>query len=117
MENLMKEIEVSVKPFWNENEEFLAYRDQFIVRYRLKRENNVLNFWKDIITYEFWGYSILKKRKMTFRQYDEAVEYAKKIKENPEIVFSHIAKEKERIAKNEKELKECNDRKNRKFRI
>lgn len=81
------EIEVKVEP----HSSSLAY---YVIMYRPVKRFNLFNFWRTLV--EVWdGASLNFSQPVMFQNFDHAVEYAKRIKTNPELISEHYKEQNE----------------------
>lgn len=83
-----EEIEVLVRSFTEDNP------DWYVVMYRPKQKTFISrkfihNHWRNIYSVREIGYTFSQTQPMLFSNYDKAMEYAKKIKANPELIEQH----------------------------
>lgn len=86
-----KEIEVKVEP----HSSSLNY---YCIYYRKKRKINIFNFWNRMVEV-YDGASLSYRQPVMFQNFYFAVEYAKKLKENPHLIEEHYKKEDEKYEK------------------
>lgn len=89
-----KEIEVRITPHGTS----MRY---YQIHWRVKKKFNLFNFWKQIVT--VWnGAELSYDQPLLYSHFNDAVAYAKKIKENPALITEHY-KEQDKIYKKAKE--------------
>ena len=92
------EIEVKVEPHGSS----MKY---YCILYRPKKRFNFFNWWRTLVS--VWdGASLSFDQPVMFSNFDDAVEYAKKLKDNPELIEQHYDRERKRYA-------EARDRRNK----
>lgn len=102
-----KQIEVKVKPFV----EGMGY---YAIYYRDKwRYFNFLNFWTRLNTVLRMGARLSKDQPILFTNFDEAVNYANTLKENPLLIDEQINLNKHLIKEESKKADEIRKKINR----
>jgi hypothetical protein len=79
------ELEIKIEPHSSSMHFYCIY-------YRYKRKFNLFNSWKQLV--EVWdGVNLSYDKPVMFNNFDDAVEYGKKLKDNPNLIGEHYAKE------------------------
>lgn len=99
------QIEVRVSP----HSESLKY---YQIHWRKKKRFNLFNYWKGIYCFIYLSSPELDQP-LLFSNFNKAVEYAMKIKENPDLIFKHNAEELEKYNKAIKNLIEHRKERNK----
>lgn len=104
MKNI-KEIEVKVEPHTSQCNYYCIY-------YRTKRKINIFNFWNLLV--EVWNGAYLSyNHPVLIRCFDDAVKYAKQLKENPELINKHYKEQDELYDKLKKEREDKYNERNK----
>lgn len=105
----MREIEVKVEPHGSSMNYYCIY-------YRYKKRFNFLNCWKRLV--EVWdGASLTYDQPVMFEDFDYTVRYAKKLKENPELIKEHYIIEDEKYKKAKKRRGQYYQERNKSIKI
>jgi len=93
MESHKKEIEVRVEP----NSSSLRF---YKIHYRPKKRFNLFNTWRTLV--EVWdGANLSFDQPVLFDKFETAVEFAKKLKEDPTLIDQHYERENARYEKSQ----------------
>lgn len=81
MKRQNEKIEVKVEP----HSSSLRF---YVIRYRPLKRFNLFNFWRTLV--EVWdGASLNYSQPVMFEKFEHAVEYAKRIKDDPSLIDKH----------------------------
>ncbi len=103
-----KEIEVKVEPSIS--------RNYYKIYFRQKKRFNLFNFWKPMVI--VWdGASLNYDQPIMYRDFDQAVKFAKELKANPELIQEHYEQQDKIYAESIKKRKEKYNSRNRNMTI
>lgn len=93
----MKQLEILIEP----HSSSMRY---YVVRYRNKKKYNIFNSWRTL--HEVWdGVYLTYDHPILFENFEEAIVYGKKLKNNPKRIRDHYKKQDEIYLKAKKRRK------------
>lgn len=82
---MRNELEIKIEPYSSSMKYYCIY-------YRFKKKFNLFNIWKQLV--EVWdGVYLNYNQPILISDFNDAVEYGKKLKNNPNLIKEHYDKE------------------------